>query len=77
MLEVFVNERTVISTRIYLQPDQASQCELRFFAEGETNHDDPPAMLLQADSWVGLGLDKPDRVSLIEQLRMRNNSTRE
>ncbi|PYH28682.1 glycoside hydrolase family 32 protein [Aspergillus neoniger CBS 115656] len=77
VLEVFVNERTVISTRIYLQPDQASQCELRFFAEGETNHDDPPAMLLQADSWDGLSLDKPDRVSLIEQLRMRNDSTRE
>ncbi|GLA18654.1 hypothetical protein AnigIFM62618_006304 [Aspergillus niger] len=77
VLEVFVNERTVISTRIYLPPDQASQCALRFLAEGETDHDDPPAVVLQADSWDGLGLDKHDCVSLIEQLRTGKKSMRE
>ncbi|GKZ49622.1 hypothetical protein AbraIFM66951_002193 [Aspergillus brasiliensis] len=73
VLEVYVNERTVISTRIYLPPDQASRCELHFFAEGETDHDEPPAVVLQADSWDGLGLNKHDHVSLVEQLRLRKS----
>ncbi|OOF91095.1 glycoside hydrolase family 32 protein [Aspergillus carbonarius ITEM 5010] len=56
VLEVFVNERTVISTRIYLLPNQVRCSRLRFFAEGET--DSPPAMLLQADGWDGLGVSQ-------------------
>ncbi|RAK96454.1 glycoside hydrolase family 32 protein [Aspergillus ibericus CBS 121593] len=56
VLEVFVNERTVISTRIYLLPNQARCSRLRFFAEGKS--DSPPAVLLQASGWDGLGVSQ-------------------
>ncbi|KAE8377892.1 glycosyl hydrolase [Aspergillus bertholletiae] len=56
VLEVFVNERTVISTRIYtLCVESASR--LRFFAELDSsapNLQHTPAVLLHADLWDGL-----------------------
>ncbi|CAG7930748.1 unnamed protein product [Penicillium olsonii] len=51
VLEVFVNERTVISTRIYHSSDTCF--EPIFFAE-TTNPTTEPAVLLQADIWDGL-----------------------
>ncbi|RAL07748.1 glycoside hydrolase family 32 protein [Aspergillus homomorphus CBS 101889] len=56
VLEVFINERTVISTRIYLSPDKQNQSRLHFFARGGDGEPDPsmeasPALLLQADIW--------------------------
>ncbi|KNG85815.1 glycosyl hydrolase family protein [Aspergillus nomiae NRRL 13137] len=56
VLEVFINERTVISTRIYT-PCVESASRLRFFAEldsGAPNLKHAPAVLLQADLWDGL-----------------------
>ncbi|OQD86259.1 hypothetical protein PENANT_c008G03723 [Penicillium antarcticum] len=56
VLEVFVNDRTVISTRIYY-PDDHSSGPI-FFAEGDTTNNDgrPPATLLKADIWDGIGV---------------------
>ncbi|CAG8243557.1 unnamed protein product [Penicillium salamii] len=53
VLEVFVNERTVISTRIYHPSD--SCFEPVFFAES-TSPNLEPAVLLHADIWDGLGV---------------------
>ncbi|KAE8412622.1 glycosyl hydrolase [Aspergillus pseudocaelatus] len=56
VLEVFVNERTVISTRIYTPCVESASC-LRFFAEldpSASNLKQTPAVLLQADLWDGL-----------------------
>ncbi|GAB1197327.1 hypothetical protein APSETT444_006620 [Aspergillus pseudonomiae] len=56
VLEVFINERTVISTRIYT-PCVESASRLRFFAELDSsapNLKHAPAVLLQADLWDGL-----------------------
>ncbi|KAJ1712486.1 glycosyl hydrolase family protein [Aspergillus flavus] len=56
VLEVFVNERTVISTRIYT-PCVESVSRLRFFAEldpSAPNLKHAPALLLKADLWDGL-----------------------
>ncbi|KAJ5204027.1 Glycoside hydrolase family 32 [Penicillium cinerascens] len=53
VLEVFVNERTVITTRIYHPSNRCSG--LRFFAEpAEGQSDQPPTTLLKADVWDGL-----------------------
>lgn len=54
VLEVFVNERTVISTRIYYPIDRCFG--IRFFAEasGDQGPEDT-TRLLQADAWDGLG----------------------
>lgn len=53
VLEVFVNERTVISTRIYVDGDRCFQ--LGFFAEGGSVDDvEPAAILLRAQVWDGL-----------------------
>jgi beta-fructofuranosidase len=53
VLEVFVNERTVISTRIY---HPSNQCfEPLFFADSDSS-DFEPAVLLRADIWDGLGV---------------------
>jgi beta-fructofuranosidase len=54
ILEVFVNERTAISTRIYVDEDRCYQ--LSFFAERQLNDDGkflsgPAAMLLEAEVW--------------------------
>jgi beta-fructofuranosidase len=54
VLEVFVNERTVISTRIYYPSDQCF--EPRFFADSENSSDIEAAVLLRADVWDGLGI---------------------
>lgn len=53
VLEVFVNERTVISTRIYHPSDTCF--EPIFFAD-PTSPDAEPTVLLQADIWDGLGV---------------------
>ncbi|KAE8351188.1 glycosyl hydrolase [Aspergillus coremiiformis] len=53
VLEVFVNERAVISTRIYVPYDEAS-VGLRFFAESDpsaSHSTHPPAILLRATLW--------------------------
>lgn len=52
VLEVFVNERTVISTRIYHPSEQCFG--IRFFAEAANCQSGEPAILLKADSWDGL-----------------------
>lgn len=54
VLEVFVNERSVISTRIY---HPRGRCfGMRFFAESiETYPKEVPAVLLSLDVWDGLG----------------------
>lgn len=54
VLEVFVNERTVISTRIY---HPSNRCfGIRFIADPIGGRlDETPAVLLQADVWDGLG----------------------
>ncbi|KAJ5753803.1 uncharacterized protein N7511_007956 [Penicillium nucicola] len=56
VLEVFVNDRTVISTRIYY-PDDCCFGPI-FFAEGDTtpNEGQPAATLLQVDIWDGIGV---------------------
>lgn len=55
VLEVFVNERTVISTRIYHPSDHCF--EPIFFADSidSIKSDTEPAVLLRADIWDGLG----------------------
>lgn len=60
VLEVFVNERTAISTRIYnaSQTDCAASTKIRFFAESAVSErDDTVARLLHATAWDGLGID--------------------
>jgi beta-fructofuranosidase len=57
VLEVFVNERTAISTRVYIDGGRCFQ--LGFFAEGALNgvegsFFEVPAMLLRAQAWDGL-----------------------
>ncbi|KAF7591203.1 hypothetical protein BBP40_001862 [Aspergillus hancockii] len=59
VLEVFVNERTAISTRVYTLHKRCFG--VRFFAEADpallgTSNDDPAAVLLQANVWDGLGV---------------------
>ena len=56
VLEVFVNDRTVISTRIY---HPAGQCfGALFFAESDAgaNDEQPAAVLERASIWDGLGV---------------------
>ncbi|KAJ5139074.1 uncharacterized protein N7515_003922 [Penicillium bovifimosum] len=54
VLEVFVNERTVISTRIY----DTDRCfGPLFFAEDVKTDDGPAAVLVRADIWDGLGVN--------------------
>lgn len=57
VLEVFVNDRTVISTRIYYPDDHCFGPV--FFAEGDTagNDGQPVAVLLKADIWDGICID--------------------
>ena len=50
VLEVFVNERTVISTRVYSSHDHC--VGVRFFAESD---DGAAAVLVHAHVWDGLG----------------------
>ena len=52
VLEVFVNERTVISTRVYSSHDHCTG--VRFFAESDGG--DNGAILVHADVWDGLGV---------------------
>lgn len=53
VLEVFVNERTVLSMRIYVDEDHCFQ--LGFFAEGGSVDDvEPAAILLRSQVWDGL-----------------------
>ncbi|KAJ5166480.1 uncharacterized protein N7482_005261 [Penicillium canariense] len=61
VLEVFVNSRTVISTRIY---HPSGQCfGIRFFAERNSSQPgDEPALLLRADAWDGLGTRRESAV---------------
>lgn len=55
VLEVFVNDRTVISTRIY--HPEANCFGLLFFAESDAGVDgDQPAVLVRASIWDGLGV---------------------
>lgn len=53
VLEVFVNNRTVISTRIYHPSDRCFGAQ--FFAEPNSALDESPTVLLRADIWDGLG----------------------
>lgn len=56
VLEVFVNDRTVISTRIY---HPAGQCfGPLFFAESDPGAEDekPAAVLVRATIWDSLGI---------------------
>lgn len=55
VLEVFVNERTAITTRIYVNERICSG--LKFFAESVSDAEDtnPAAELLRADVWDNLG----------------------
>ncbi|KAJ5554543.1 Glycoside hydrolase family 32 [Penicillium frequentans] len=55
VLEVFVNDRTVITTRIYYPSDQCFG--VRFFAEPDDQSSKPSAVLLRADIWDGLGMN--------------------
>lgn len=60
MLEVFVNGRTAISTRVYRS--EGVCCGIRFFAEGDGGVvDEGAAVLIKAEVWDGLG----GRVSVI------------
>ncbi|KAJ5180329.1 hypothetical protein N7492_003539 [Penicillium capsulatum] len=53
VLEVFVNERTVISTRIY---HTSNQCfGVRFFAETSSSSPQDQTVLRRAETWDGLG----------------------
>jgi beta-fructofuranosidase len=56
VLEVFVNDRTVISTRIYHPADQCFGP--LFFAESGAGTEDerPAAVLVRASLWDGLGI---------------------
>jgi beta-fructofuranosidase len=55
VLEVFVNDRTVITTRIYHPSDRCFG--IRFFANSnEGQSDQIPTILLQADVWDGLNV---------------------
>ncbi|KAJ5822872.1 Glycoside hydrolase family 32 [Penicillium robsamsonii] len=56
VLEVFVNDRTVISTRIYHPADHCFGA--LFFAESDAGVDDgqPAAVLVRASIWDGLGV---------------------
>jgi beta-fructofuranosidase len=59
VLEVFVNERTALSTRIYVDSDRCFG--LNFFAEGGVNDacdnmEEIVCMLLEAQVWDGLEL---------------------
>lgn len=56
VLEVFANNRTVISTRIYHPGDRCFGP--LFFAESDAEADDeqPAAVLVQASIWDGLGV---------------------
>ncbi|KAJ5902465.1 hypothetical protein N7495_002993 [Penicillium taxi] len=53
VLEVFVNERTVITTRIYHPSDKCFG--MRFFAESTDKGREEAAVLHQADVWDGIG----------------------
>lgn len=53
VLEVFVNRRTAISTRVYYPSDQL--CGIRCFAQSSSQSDRRPTELVQADVWDGLG----------------------
>ncbi|KAJ5936488.1 CAZyme family GH32 [Penicillium verhagenii] len=56
VLEVFVNGRTVITTRIYHPSDRCFG--VRFFAGSTDDRDgESSAVLLQADVWDGLGMN--------------------
>lgn len=50
VLEVFVNDRTVISTRVY----SGCQGAVHFYAEGQEDSD--AAVLLRGNVWDGLSL---------------------
>lgn len=54
VLEVFVNDRTAITTRIYHPSEQCFG--IRFFAETTNCHvtNSEPTILLEAHSWDGL-----------------------
>ncbi|KAJ5437235.1 Glycoside hydrolase family 32 [Penicillium cf. griseofulvum] len=55
VLEVFINDRTVISTRIYHPADHCFG--LLFFAESDAGLDEQPAaVLVRASIWDGLGV---------------------
>jgi beta-fructofuranosidase len=56
VLEVFVNDRTVISTRIYYPEDHCFGPI--FFAEADTAESDaqPAALLMKSDVWDGIGV---------------------
>jgi beta-fructofuranosidase len=57
VLEVFVNGRTVISTRVYRS--EGLCCGVRFFAEKGGDGvvvDEGPVVLVRAEVWDGLGL---------------------
>lgn len=56
VLEVFVNDRTVISTRIYHPADHC--LGPLFFAESDagTNDEQPATVLERASIWDGLGV---------------------
>ena len=56
VLEVFVNERTVISTRIYHPSDRCFG--VRFFAEAANERVDDETTLLHAEVWDGLGSER-------------------
>jgi hypothetical protein len=64
VLEVFVNSRTVISTRIYTPHGQAC-AGLKFFASATECQLEPSAsaaVLLRADVWDGLGVIRDEFV---------------
>lgn len=52
VLEVFVNGRTAISTRLYVDDET---CSIHFFADD--NHDKAQSSLLYASLWDGIGTD--------------------
>jgi beta-fructofuranosidase len=54
VLEVFLNGRTAISTRIYHPADRCFG--LRFFADSIHDDPQPAAVLVRAESWDGLGV---------------------
>jgi beta-fructofuranosidase len=54
VLEVFVNGRTAISTRVYHPADRCYG--LRFFADSIQDERQPAAVLVRAESWDGLGV---------------------
>ncbi|KAJ5825479.1 hypothetical protein N7474_002617 [Penicillium riverlandense] len=54
VLEVFLNGRTAISTRIYHPADRCYR--LRFFANSIHDDPQPAAVLVRGESWDGLGV---------------------